>query len=208
MSLTAPSPLTILALGDSYTIGTSVDFTENFPNQLVDRLHLQGLTVEAPRLIAQNGWTTQDLTNGIANANLQASYDLVTLLIGVNNQFQGHDIDDYRAEFRPLLAQALQFADDDPGKVIVLSIPDWGVTPFVANRDPEEIASQIDAYNAVNQAEAKAAGVHYVDVTAISRQAATDLSLLASDDLHPSPKMYAQWVDKLLPVALEILSNR
>jgi lysophospholipase L1-like esterase len=203
-----PAPARILSLGDSYTIGTGVSFSENWPNQLVERLNTQGITAEVPRIIAQNGWTTGDLTAGISSADLDESYDLVTLLIGVNNQFRGYDIDKYQMEFSSLLAQAVRFAEGDSRRVIVLSIPDWGVTPFAAHRDPQEVAAQIDAFNTVNRAEAQTAGVHYIDVTPISRQAAGDTSLLAPDDLHPSRKMYAQWVDVVLPLATEILSQQ
>jgi lysophospholipase L1-like esterase len=206
MQISAPDQ--ILFLGDSYTIGTGVAFADSWPSQLVDRLNAQNLRVEAPRVVAQNGWTTGDLAAGIASADLDESYDSVTLLIGVNNQFRGHDIDAYQVEFRSLLAQAVQFSSGAPDKVIVLSIPDYGVTPFAANRDPQDVAAQIDAFNAVNRAEAQMAGVHYLDVTSISRQAADDSSLLAPDDLHPSPKMYAQWVDVILPLATEILSQQ
>lgn len=201
------TPHRILFLGDSYTIGTGVQFSENFPSQLVDRLKEQGIATQAPRVIAQNGWTTVDLAAGIASANLANSYDLVTLLIGVNNQFRGYSIDEYQLEFHKLLEQAIVFAEGDPTKIIVISIPDWGVTPFAAGRDREAIASQIDAFNAVNRPEAEAAGVHYVDVTSISRQAAKDPTLLAPDELHPSPTMYAQWVDAIMPVAIQILSD-
>ena len=206
-----PTPQRILFLGDSYTIGTGVAFSENWPNQLVDRLNGHGLSVEAPRVIAQNGWTTADLAAGIdkvEQADLQVSYDLVTLLIGVNNQFHGISTDEYRAEFQNLLERAIHFAGDDPERVIIVSIPDWSVTPFAARRDPDEIASQIDAFNTVNRVEAEAAGTHYVDVTTMSRLAASDPNLLAPDDLHPSSKMYAEWVNLILPVAAEILAHR
>lgn len=201
-------PRQILFLGDSYTIGTGVQFSENFPSQLADRLNKQGITTQAPRVIAKNGWTTADLAAGIAIADLEKSYDLVTLLIGVNNQFRGYNIDEYKAEFRGLLEQGIAFAGGDPHRIIVISIPDWGVTPFAAGRDREKIASHIDAFNAVNRTEADAAGVHYVDVTAISRQAASDPTLLAPDDLHPSPKMYDQWVDVIMPVAIQALNGQ
>ncbi len=203
-----PSPIHILFLGDSYTIGTGVAFSENWPTQILDILNSNGTSVEEYRIIAQNGWTTADLADAVERAELENSYDLVTMLIGVNNQFRGYSFDKYQLEFRELLEQAVAFAEGDPTKVIVISIPDWGATPFAAGRDREEISSQIDAFNAINQSEADAAGVHYVDVTAISRQAADDPMLLAPDELHPSPKMYAQWVDIIMPVAIQVLSGR
>lgn len=210
LPMQTPDPIRVLALGDSYTIGTGVAFTENWPNQLVNQLHIQGFDIEAPRVIAQNGWTTGDLAAGIERADpetLKVPYDLVTLLIGINNQYRGYGIEEYQLEFRTLLDEAIQFAGGDPGNVIVLSIPDWGVTPFAEGRDSQEIARQIDEFNNRNRSESQSAGAHYVEVTEISRMAANDPSLLAPDDLHPSPKMYTQWVDVVVPVVIEILSD-
>jgi lysophospholipase L1-like esterase len=190
----------ILTLGDSYTIGTSVEPSESWPYQLVERVNAEGIPAEAPQVVAQNGWTTRDLAAGIEEIDPQGPYDLVTLLIGVNNQFRGYDIDEYQTEFRQLLEQAIHFAGGDNRRVLVLSIPDWGVTSFATGRDAVQIAAEIDAFNAVNLEETTALGAQYLDVTAISRQAATDRSLLAADGLHPSAKMYAQWVEAIMPV--------
>lgn len=196
-------PLTYLALGDSYTIGHGVSQAERWPMQLVARLRKQGLLMADPQIIATTGWTTDELEEGITRAQPQGPFDLVTLLIGVNNQYRHRPSDEYRNEFRRLLDQALVLAGHHPQRVIVVSIPDWGVTPFARGRNAAEIAAEIDLFNAINRAEAKAAGVRYVDITPISRQAATDSSLLASDQLHPSGKMYTAWVELILPVALE-----
>ena len=141
----------------------------------------------------------------IAEANPQGPFDLVTLLIGVNNQYQGRDQETYRQEFRILLGLAIDLAGGDPSKVLVLSIPDWGVTPFAQDRDRDQISLEIDQFNAINLDETRAAGAYYLDITPNSRQAANDPALLAPDELHPSAKMYAAWVELMLPQAKVIL---
>jgi lysophospholipase L1-like esterase len=198
----------ILALGDSYTIGESIPSEGRWPEQLARRLRTAGLPTADPLIIARTGWTTAELQAGIAQVDLQAEqgpFDLVTLLIGVNNQYRGGDPEIYRQEFSALLGLAVQFAGGEPGRVIVLSIPDWGVTPFAQLRHPARIAAEIDAFNAINRAASQSAGAAYIDITPISRRAASDPSLLAPDGLHPSVKMYSAWVDLLLPVALDLL---
>lgn len=192
-----------LALGDSYTIGEGVAETERWPAQLADRLREHGLSLAAPEIIAVTGWTTDELALGIEQVAPRGPYDLVTLLIGVNNQYRGRSREEYGQQFAALLSQAIGFAGDEPARVLVLSIPDWGVTPFAAGRDAAQIALEIDAFNAFNRAEADKAGVHYVDVTAVSRRAAHDPSLLTGDGLHPSGKMYAAWVELTLPALLK-----
>ena len=198
---------TYLALGDSYTIGESVDESSRFPLQLKDSLMSYDIVIDDPVIVAKTGWTTTDLKNGIEQADLQTTYDLVTLLIGVNNQYQGLSIENYRTEFVELLDQSIDFAGGDPEKVIVISIPDWGVTPFAEGRDREQIASEIDAYNKINKEEAEETGVKYVDVTSISREAEEDLTLIAGDGLHPSGKMYALWVAKIVKKARVIFDK-
>ncbi|MCU0488813.1 MAG: SGNH/GDSL hydrolase family protein [Anaerolineales bacterium] len=197
--------LRFLALGDSYTIGESVPVDQRWPVQLADRLRDAGLMVEEPVIVARTGWTTTELQAGMTQAGLQGSYDLVSLLIVVNNQYRGYPTTAYRQEFRQLLAQAIQFAGGDPKRVIVLSIPDWGVTPFARGRDPVQIAGEIDTFNAINREETQAAGAAYIDVTPISRQAVNQPSLIAGDGLHPSGEMYAAWVELVLPSVLAIL---
>lgn len=193
-----------LALGDSYTIGESVEEAERFPNQLASMLEDEGLTVGVT-IIARTGWTTNELWEGIQASTVKPPYDLVSLLIGVNNQYRGYDIKKYREEFIFLLGKAIEYAGGDATRVIVFSIPDWGVTPFAAGRDTTKIATEIDAFNQVNLEESQKAGVDYVDVTPVSRRAVDDKSLIASDGLHPSGSMYAQWAQLALPIALEIL---
>lgn len=193
-----------LALGDSYTIGESVEETERFPNQLVAMLANKGLTVDV-KLIARTGWTTDELWQGIQAEKVTPPYDMVSLLIGVNNQYRGRDIQEYREGFVFLLNKAIEYAGGDAKRVIVFSIPDWGVTPFAAGRDVTQIAAEIDAFNQVNLEETQKAGAYYVDVTPVSRQAKDDPSLVAGDGLHPSGKMYAEWAKSALPIALSIL---
>lgn len=197
-----------LALGDSYTIGQGVAEQDRYPNQLRERLGEAGATITEMLIIARTGWTTDELSAGIDNATLAPPYDIVTLLIGVNNQYRGRSLDNYRQEFSALLVRAINFAGGSPENVVVLSIPDWGVTPFAHGQDREKIAQEIDAFNAVNLDESQKAGVSYINVTEISRMAATRPELLAPDGLHPSGLMYKLWVDELLPVAYQILKNR
>ncbi len=192
----SPAPGRFLALGDSYTIGESVAATERWPVQLMRRLQAEGYALDEPRIIARTGWTTGELLAAIAREAPQGPYDLVSLLIGVNNQFRGGS----RAEFAELVDQAVSLAGGDPQRVVVLSIPDYGATPF-GRSDSERIGREIIAFNAVNFGESARLGTGYVDVTPISRQAADDGALIARDGLHPSAKMYAAWADLALPIA-------
>ena len=196
-----------LALGDSYTIGESVRESERWPNQLAAKLEEQGIHAETT-IIARTGWTVDELWEGIQVTPPEGRYDLVTLLIGVNDQYRGYPLDGYREDFRFMLGKAIEYARGDPQHVIVLSIPDWGFTPFAATRETEPISMQIDGFNAVNLEETKSAGAHYVDVTEISRMAMDDFELLAPDRLHPSGKMYSMWVEKVISVALEIVNRK
>lgn len=194
-----------LALGDSYTIGESVAAKHRWPNQLTKLLEEKGIQSELT-IIARTGWTVDELWQGIQAAPPKGTYDLVTLLIGVNDQYRGFKEDWYRDKFRFMLGKAVGFAGGRPENVIVLSIPDWGVTPFAAERgDTELVSRQIDEFNTVNLEETRQVGAHYVDVTNISRMALDNLDLLAGDRLHPSGKMYKMWAEKVLPLALEIL---
>lgn len=188
---------TLLCLGDSYTIGESVLPGENFPNQAIGLLRKDGYAFEDPEILAKTGWTTDELQAAIDNNSFKNAYDFVTLLIGVNNQYRGRTVEGYKSEFESLLKQAIQFANDKAGHVIVLSIPDWGITPFARDRDTKQIAIEIDNYNAANKVIAEKYKVSYIDVTPTTRQAATDRSLIASDGLHPSAKEYAKWSERL-----------
>ena len=194
-----------LALGDSYTIGESVSEDERWPNQLAGLLNTDEISIEVT-IIARTGWTTDELWNGIQAVKIEPPYDLVSLLIGVNNQYRGLDIQEYRQGFVLLLNKAIEYAGGDPDRVIVLSVPDWGATPFAAGQDSKKIAMEIDQFNSVNEEESKKAGVHYVDVTPISREAVRDVALIASDGLHPSGKMYNEWARLAYPEALQVLN--
>jgi lysophospholipase L1-like esterase len=197
--------LTYLALGDSYTIGHNVTQDQSYPFLLTELLKAKGLTLNTPRIIAKTGWTTSELQHGIDLAKDTNTYDMVTLLIGVNNEYRGQSAGTYRTEFRRLLQTAVTFAGGSLNHVFVISIPDWGVTPFGHQdpRGPEAIADDIDEFNAINKEETLKAGISYTNVTPGSKKAAKDLSLIASDGLHPSGKMYREWAEKLLPAILK-----
>jgi len=192
----------ILALGDSYTIGEGVAADERWPMQLAAMLRARGLCIVVPTIVARTGWTTDELSAGIDDARPTGTFEVVTLLIGVNNQYRGGGADEYRPQFRALLARAVAFAVGRANRVIVLSIPDWGATPFADGRDRARIAREIDAFNDVNRDESSRAGARYVDITAISRRAPDDTGLVTGDKLHPSARMYAAWVQAMLPAVL------
>jgi lysophospholipase L1-like esterase len=199
--------LTYLALGDSYTIGESVPQDQCFPYQLVSLLHQQSLNVEAPTIIATTGWTTDNLIHAINQSGIgNKKFSFVTLLIGVNDQYQGISIDNYKIKFPQLLNTAIGFANGDKSRVFVISIPDYGVTPFAAGQDAV-IGPQIDAFNAVNKSISVRAGVNYLNITDISREAATNLNLVAGDGLHPSAAMYQLWMQRLTPEVAKRLKN-
>ncbi len=200
--------LRFLALGDSYTIGESVDERERWPVQLAGMLREQKIDIADPVIIACTGWTTDELDAAIDRENLQEPFDLVSLLVGVNNQYRERDREEYREQFKRLLQRAIGFAGGDSSHVIVLSIPDWGVMPFAEGRDRKKIAQEIDDFNAINREETERSGAHYVDVTPLSRDAASDMSFIASDGLHPSGKMYEEWARLVLPKAIKMLGER
>jgi len=190
-----------LALGDSYTIGESVATAENFPNQVLSIIKNDLGTIEPVRIIAKTGWTTDELEKGIVAANavetLRTSYDFVSLLIGVNNQYRGRDVNNYKIEFEALLKIAIQFAGNKSDHVVVVSIPDWGATPFANGSDRKKIASEIDAYNEANKKIAEQYHVHYIDITAWTREAVNNKTMVAGDGLHPSGKEYKRWAQKI-----------
>jgi lysophospholipase L1-like esterase len=187
--VTAQRSIKFLALGDSYTIGESVAEPERWPNQLAQKLKLP-----APKIIATTGWRTDQLIKAIDAAKLKPEYDYVSLLIGVNNQYQGKPIDVYEREFEQLLNTAIKLAKGKKKNVFVVSIPDYGYTPF-GKAKQEKISLELDQYNAINKRITKKYGVHYFDITPISRKGLEDADLVATDGLHPSGKMYAQWVE-------------
>jgi lysophospholipase L1-like esterase len=193
-------PLHYLALGDSYTIGEAVPAAGRWPAQLVRHLRARGLAIDEPQIVAVTGWTTDELSAGMDAAAFSPPYDLVTLLIGVNNQYRGRTAGEYRGEFARLLHRAVELAGGRPSRVVVVSIPDWGVTRFAREqgRDAAQIAHALDVYNAIARDEASRAGARWVDITPISRR---HPELVAGDGLHPGAEQYALWIDAILPVA-------
>lgn len=187
-----------LALGDSYTIGQSVDEAERWPVQLLNELKKTNGSLETVKIIAQTGWRTDQLQKAIDESDLKGPYGLVSLLIGVNNQYQDLSVEDFRPEFVELLERAISLCGNDKNRVFVVSIPDWGYTPYGSNFDRAEISTEIDQFNQVIKVEADLRQVRYFDVTTISRLAINDNSLTADDTLHPSGKMYALWVDEIM----------
>lgn len=190
------SGLKYLALGDSYTIGQSVSEEERFPVQLIVKLRDKGIFFDSLRILAVTGWTTANLKNGLASAQLGNDYDMVSLLIGVNNQYQGRPISEYEQHFDDLLDSAIVHAGGDPERVFVLSIPDYAYTPFGQNNsNPAQISAGIDAFNAVNKTLTDARGIRYYDITPISRLGLEQPELVAGDKLHPSGEQYRRWVE-------------
>ena len=195
----AAPPLHYLALGDSYTIGEAVAAQQRWPAVLVQRLRRAGVVIDDPSIVAVTGWTTDELAQGMDATPLAPPYALVSLQIGVNNQYRGRPAGEYRGQFASLLARAVALAGDRATRVVVVSIPDWGVTHFAheQGRDRAQIARELDVYNAIARDETARAGAHFVDITGISRRYPV---LVASDGLHPSAAQYALWVDAILPV--------
>lgn len=196
-------PATYLALGDSYTIGEGVPENERYPNQAVDLLNAKGIQIQKPLIIARTGWTTDELGEGIKNANIAGNtYDWVTLLIGVNNQYRGRPVENYRAEFKIRLEQAIAFAKGNPKRVVVLSIPDWGITPFAVARgtDQAKVAREIDAYNAAKSEITNQLGAYYIDITDHYREVGAKPESVVADQLHPSGLIYKTWAEKLATV--------
>lgn len=200
-------PIRILALGDSYTVGERVGKLENWPVQLVRKLRIEGWPVAEPVAIAATGWDTGDLTAAIVAADLEGSFDVVTLLIGVNNQFRGGSIEEFEAGLASLTDKAIGFADGNADRVLLISIPDWGVTPFAEGAPRAEIAAEIDMFNAAVRDRARRAGTGFIDITGISRRAADEPELVASDGLHPSGQMYSEWVDLIYPEVIKVVDS-
>jgi len=198
--------LRFLALGDSYTIGEDVPALSRWPVQLVARLRARGIAIDDPQIVAVTGWTTDELSAGMDQAALVPGYAVVTLLIGVNNQYRGRPAEEYREQLRALLLRAVALAGRHAGRVVVVSIPDWGVTPFgyASGRDRVQIARELDAFNAIARDEATQAGAHFINITGISRQ---HPAWVASDGLHPSGAQYALWAEAVEPAVMESLQG-
>ena len=194
-----------LALGDSYTIGQSVADSERFPAQTAQYLKNENIPVKDPEYIAVTGWTTLNLMSGIEYKNPAKNYDIVTLLIGVNDQYQGMNISDYATHFQQLLNTSIELAGNRKRHVFVLSIPDYSATPFVDPSKKAQVSKEIDAFNAVNKQITQQYNIAYIDITPSTRLAATDPSLIANDGLHPSGKEYKVWANLLAPVIKHVL---
>lgn len=197
------SAKTYLALGDSYTIGQGVSAADRFPHHTVLLLRAQNININDADIIATTGWTTKNLLDALTSTNLQTNYDVVSLLIGVNNQYQGRSIEEYKSEFTLLVNRAIQYAGNMPSHVFVLSIPDYSKTPFAQIYDTAKISREIDQFNAANKAIALQLGVNYLNITPISRE--TDPELLSGDGLHPSGKQYYRWAELLAPMMQQVL---
>jgi lysophospholipase L1-like esterase len=196
-----------LALGDSYTVGEQVEPGQSWPSQLTRVLRRHGVMLDDPQIVARTGWTTGELATAISASAITPPYELVSLSIGVNNQYRGGRIEEYHQEFSELLVQSIGFANGHVGRVVVLSIPDWSITPFASNskRSASAIAEEIDRFNAISRRETEAAGAHYVDVTPVSREQHADW--LTVDGLHPSGAQYARWAALATPAALGALAT-
>ncbi len=203
------APLSYLALGDSYSIGEGVAESSRWPMQLARALREAGIAIDDPRIIATTGWTTDELAATMDDAEPLGEWDVVSLLIGVNDQYRGREVDDYLGRFTALLQRAIALADARPRHVFVLSIPDWGVTPFArdSGRDLDVISDVLDAYNAAAREVCEAHGVAFVDITEVSRELGEQPDMLAEDGLHPSAEMYAQWTRLALPVVRGLLAT-
>ena len=201
---TAQKTLRFLALGDSYTIGESVPVYQSFPYQTVQLLRKKGIAVHAAEIVAKTGWTTDELMAGIDKTVFEKEYDIVTLLIGVNNQYRGKPADVYAIEFETLLNKAIAFAAGKKKQVFVLSIPDWGATPFAEGRDRKKIATEIDVFNSINKKITESRGITYISITEGTREATFNQQLVAKDGLHPSGDDYARWAEKLSTAILAI----
>jgi len=188
-----------LALGDSYTIGEGVAEAGRWPLQLAATLRARGVAIDDPRIIAKTGWTTDELDAGIDAAHaagpIPDDHALVSLLVGVNNQYRGRSLAEYETQFAGLLERAVGYAGGEAQRVIVLAIPDWGVTPFAmqSGRDRAQIATQLDAFNAAAQRITEARGARFIDTAPVSRERGGEVAMLAEDGLHPSGALYALW---------------
>lgn len=196
-----------LALGDSYTIGEAVPLHEGFPYQAIQMLRKQGFHFHAPEIVAKTGWTTFELAEHLLHTKLKDQYDLVSLLIGVNNQYRGLPLEDYISDLEFLLKKALHLASNKTERVVVVSIPDWGTTPFAADRDKNKITNEIDQFNSAKKELCEKYGATFIDITAAQRADGDDETFIASDKLHPSGKEYAKWAEKVAEQFATILNS-
>ncbi len=200
----------LLCLGDSYTIGEGVTEEETWPHQLQRAWNERGVSVQAPLVIARTGWTGVELEKALEDASLTEHFDLVTLLIGVNDQYRGYTVESFLPSYERLLHRAVQFARGDHDRVMAISIPDWGVTPFAKDRDHKQIAREIDAFNRSDAQMCKAWQIKWIDITPLTRQLSVQPEMLVADQLHPSGQQYTKWVhEKILnPVGRQLELGR
>ena len=188
-----------LALGDSYTIGQSVEVNERWPVQFLKELTATTNVIDTLQIIAQTGWRVDQLKEAMNSSDLEPPYGIVSLLIGVNNQYQGQNANDFRPEFIEILEKSLKLVENRTERLFVISIPDWGASPYGFGFDRAKVSKEINEFNSVVKEESEKRGLRYFDITAISRRALIDRTLIASDGLHPSGKMYKLWVDMMIP---------
>lgn len=198
--------LCILALGDSYTFGEGVESKDRWTDQLQEQLRAQGITVEAIDMIARSGWTSQELLAAIPQSNPRGPYDLVTILIGTNDQFQGRDPQLYRQDLTQILRQAVALAGNDPKRVFVVSLPDWSVSPYAVALDQAAVSSEINIFNDIALHAAEDVHARWIDITTRTRQR-TDPAMYTIDGLHPAAALYKEWVSVILPQTLSVLQK-
>ena len=196
------SPYSFIALGDSYTIGEGVNEDERWPNQFVDVAYENGVDFDQPMIIAETGWKTYDLLNAINQTNFTKKYDYISLLIGVNNQFNSRPIDEFEEDLNKLMDEMKRIKKND-GSIIIISIPDWGYTPFGESSDMSDISEQINLFNSSLRKFATTNGIKYVDVTEISRRGINEPDLITNDNLHPSGIMYLEWAKKIYNIWID-----
>lgn len=196
-----------LALGDSYTMGESISKKHTWPKQLVDSLKKRNIFLSEPRIIAKTGWTTDELKKAINDSSLDYPYDWVSLLIGVNNQYRGRDLDEFKLQFESLLFEAIAFSGNRKERVFVISIPDWGSMPFAKDRDPNKIAIEIDNFNQIIYEVCAFENIKFIDITPITRNSYSNPNWIAKDSLHPSKEQYSKWVEKIIPFFLNFKND-
>jgi len=196
-----------LALGDSYTMGESISKKHTWPKQLVDSLKKRNIFLSEPRIIAKTGWTTDELKKAINDSSLDYPYDWVSLLIGVNNQYRGRDLDEFKLQFESLLFEAIAFSGNRKERVFVISIPDWGSMPFAKDRDPDKIAIEIDNFNQIIYEVCAFENIKFIDITPITRNIYSNPNWIAKDSLHPSKEQYSKWVEKIIPFFLNFKND-
>ena len=196
-----------LALGDSYTVGESISKKHTWPKQLVDSLKKRNIFLSEPRIIAKTGWTTDELKKAINDSSLDYPYDWVSLLIGVNNQYRGRDLDEFKLQFESVLLEAIAFSGNRKERVFVISIPDWGSMPFAKDRDPNKIAIEIDNFNQIIYEVCAFENIKFIDITPITRNIYSNPNWIAKDSLHPSKEQYSKWVEKIIPFFLNFKND-